>query len=246
MDNSQVPRGLLRKICGLNALAFVFACAWGGEPNHEPLNTDVAQQVRQLALLAARAVPNSQGLRMEVELGSLDPRLQLAPCQKIEAYLPTGARAWGKTRVGLRCTQGHVRWNVSLAVAVHVFGPAVVAARPMPAGTVLAQEMLAVAEVDLAAEGGGAFIRADLLLGRTLARPLQAGEALRSVALRQRQWFMAGETVQVQANGAGYVISAEAQALGPGIEGVPVRVRFDNGRVVSVRAIGERRVQLDL
>jgi len=55
-------------------------------------------------------VPGAAGTGMapqiEVELGELDPRLKLAPCQRIRAYLPTGANLWGRSRVGLRCEQG--------------------------------------------------------------------------------------------------------------------------------------------
>ena len=44
-----------------------------------------------------------QPWRVEVTLGQLDPRLKLAPCDKVKAYLPENAQLWGKTRVGLRC-----------------------------------------------------------------------------------------------------------------------------------------------
>ncbi|NZD58911.1 hypothetical protein HZU83_19715 [Sphaerotilus montanus] len=43
---------------------------------------------------------------MEVLPGQLDPRLRLAPCQQIDAYLPPGSTPWGRTRVGLRCPSG--------------------------------------------------------------------------------------------------------------------------------------------
>ena len=45
-------------------------------------------------------------MRVEIEPGRLDPRLRLAPCEHIEPYLPPGARAWGRSRIGLRCVQG--------------------------------------------------------------------------------------------------------------------------------------------
>ena len=45
-------------------------------------------------------------LRMEVAIGALDARLRLAPCSHVEPYIPVGSRLWGRTRLGLRCTQG--------------------------------------------------------------------------------------------------------------------------------------------
>jgi flagellar basal body P-ring formation protein FlgA len=41
-------------------------------------------------------------LRPEIEVGALDTRLRLAPCQQVEPYLPRGSRLWGRTRIGLR------------------------------------------------------------------------------------------------------------------------------------------------
>jgi hypothetical protein len=35
-------------------------------------------------------------LRMEVAVGELDSRLRLAPCARIEPYIPVGARLWVK------------------------------------------------------------------------------------------------------------------------------------------------------
>lgn len=60
--------------------------------------------------------------RVEVALGGADPRLKLAPCEKVQTYVPEGSRLWGKSRVGLRCEQGAVRWNVFVPVTVRVWG----------------------------------------------------------------------------------------------------------------------------
>ena len=117
-------------------------------------------------------------MRVVIEAGRLDPRLRLAPCERIEPYLPPGTRAWGRTRVGLRCVQGPEPWNVFLPLTVKVFAPAWVAASALPAGTVL--------QAAGAAGGRGRLGRrphplpvadASLLVGRMLARPLAAGAA---------------------------------------------------------------------
>ncbi|MEY8879139.1 MAG: flagellar biosynthesis protein FlgA, partial [Leptothrix sp. (in: b-proteobacteria)] len=76
--------------------------------------------VRALALGQTVGGNGSAAPRVEVSTGQLDPRLHLAPCQKIEPYVPAGQRLWGRTRVGLRCTAGPVRWNVYLPVTVQV------------------------------------------------------------------------------------------------------------------------------
>ena len=171
---------------------------------------ELQDQVRQLASSAAGTL--RAGARIDVEVGQLNPRLRLAACPTIQPYLPPGLPMWGRTRIGLRCVDGPVRWNVSLPVTVHAHAPALVAAQALPVGTVLTAEHLKVAEVDLAAEPAPAFA--------------------------------AGETVQVQAAGAGFSIGSAGQALSPGIEGQDVRIRLENGRTVTGRAVGERHVEV--
>ena len=197
--------------------------------------------MRQFALDTAAA----PGLRVEVEVGALDARLRLAPCQRVEPYLPVGTRLWGRTRIGLRCTEGPTLWNVYLPLTVKVFGPGLVAAAALPAGTALAAADLRPAEVDLAG-GALALARPELAVGRTLARPLAPGQALHAADLRTRQWFAAGETVQISAVGDGFRVSGEGQALGPGLEGQPVRVRTDSGRVVTGLPVADRHLEIRL
>lgn len=207
------------------------------------LAPELIARVQQLAQNGARAGMPAEA-RVAVEVGKLDPRLRLAPCQQVQPYLPAGLQMWGQTRIGLRCVDGRARWNVSLPVKVRVFARAVVATDPLPAGAVLVQEQLAMAEIDIAAEAGAVFTDATALSGRTLARPLAAGEAVRNTGLKLRQVFAAGDTVTVLASGPGYSVAGEGQALAAGLEGQNVKVRFENGRVVTGRAIGERRVEV--
>lgn len=209
------------------------------------LDPALLERVRVLAETAARAAAPPD-TRVAVEIGALDARLRLAPCRQAQPYLPPGMAVWGRSRIGLRCIDGAARWNVTLPLRVAVFGRAVVANGPLPAGVTLSQDQLAVADIDIAAEPGAVFTDPALLIGRTLARPLAAAEAVRAPALKSRQWFAAGETVRVMAVGPGFAVASEAQALGAGIEGQDVRVRFESGRVVSGRAVAERRVELVL
>lgn len=200
------------------------------------------QQAKQFANASLRA---GQGRRVEIEVGSLDPRLRLAPCDQIEPYLPANARLWGRSRIGIRCLQGPTKWNVFLPVTVKVFAPALVASRALPAGTTLAEGDLAQAEVDLAEETSNALLQPAQALGRVLDRPVPAGRGLRQAHLKPRQWFAAGETVQVLAQGPGFRVAGEGQALTPGTEGQPVRIRTESGRILTAQAVGERRVEVN-
>jgi flagellar basal body P-ring formation protein FlgA len=208
------------------------------------LDEPVTRQVQTLAEAASRQA--APGLRVEVRVGQLDPRLKLAPCAAVQPYLPAGTRLWGAARIGLRCADAGVRWNVYLPVTVDVFGLGWVAKSPLAVGAVVTAADLAPATVNLSAEPSPALAASELAVGRTLARPLAAGKALRAADLRARQWFAAGDTVRINAVGAGWRIHSEGQALNPGLEGQTVRVRTESGRVVSGVAVAERVVEVSL
>lgn len=199
-------------------------------------------QVRQFA---SASVLQSPQRRIVVEVGSFDPRLKLAPCEEIEPFVPANARLWGRSRIGLRCTKGATRWNVYLPVTVRVFATALVATRALPAGTVLDQADLAQAEVDLAEDASAAVVQPQLALGRALERPLAAGGSLRQSHLKPRQWFAAGDTVQLVAQGPGFSVAGSGQALTAGLEGQPVRIRTESGRILTAEAVGERRAEVN-
>jgi flagella basal body P-ring formation protein FlgA len=179
-------------------------------------------------------------------VGQLDPRLHLAPCLRVEPYLPAGSRLWGRTRIGLRCTQGSAAWNVYLPVTVKLFGRALVATTPLAMGSVLTAADVAQAEVDLAEDSSAAVSQVDLAVGRTLTRSLNPGQSLRQSYLRARQWFAAGETVKVVAAGEGFSVAGEGQALTPGVEGQPARVKTESGRVLTGMPTADHRVDLAL
>lgn len=200
-------------------------------------------QLQHMTEVAARAaLPDPAELLVEV--GEPDPRLRLAPCDQVQAFVPAGQSLWGRSRVGLRCVQGAVRWSITVPVQVRVLAPAWVAAQALPAGTVLKLEHLERRRAELSAEASPAFAHEEAPLGRVLARPLEAGDTLRQAHLRQRQWFAAGAPVQLRLAGAGFSIRSEGQALGPGLDGQTVRVRLEGGRVVLGQAVGPHEVAL--
>lgn len=176
---------------------------------------------------------NGMPLRMEVQMGQLDSRLRLAACAKVEPYLPAGSRLWGRTRLGLRCLQGSVPWNVFLPITVRAYGPAWVAQGNIPAGKTLSAEDAAPAEVDWAEDSTPVFANAQDFIGMVAARPLASGQALRQNMVRPPALFTAGSPVQVVVHGGSFSISASGKAMASAGEGQQVRVRMDNGRLVT-------------
>lgn len=238
--------GLRHGLAGLAAVAVLA----GGSPvalaqeDTPAAMTTAALPTRQIVEMTRAAVPQAAQTRIEVVPGQLDARLKLAPCQQIEPYLPAGATPWGPSRIGLRCVRGSVAWNVYLPVAVRVWRPAVVVTSALAAGAELGPSDLALAEVDIAASPSPVFTDPARLHGRRLAMAMTPGTALRQQHLAQRQWFAAGETVTIAVRGDGFTASTEGQALNPGLEGQPVRVRVSSGRIITGLPAGARLVEV--
>ena len=68
-----------------------------------------------------------------VEVRALDPRTSLPACADPQAFQQPGARAWGNTTVGVRCS-APTAWTVYVQAKVTVQGEYVAAAVPLAQG----------------------------------------------------------------------------------------------------------------
>jgi flagella basal body P-ring formation protein FlgA len=225
----------------------VVACQWSPvlaqsqEPDYS------AMALKWARGMAVSAPPEAAArLRLEMTVGALDSRLRLAPCGNVEAYLPPGARLWGHSRVGLRCVDGMAKWNVSIPLTVKAYGQAWVVRGQVLAGNPLAQSDVVSAEVDWAEDTSPVLADPALWLGQTAARNLSTGQVLRAGLVRPTQVFQPGTQVRVVAEGHGFAISSDAQALSVGVIGQMTRVRMDNGRITSGTVLDAHTVKIDL
>ncbi|HEY4663780.1 MAG TPA: flagellar basal body P-ring formation chaperone FlgA [Comamonas sp.] len=197
-----------------------------------------AQDLSQLSnqwlqdALSQSEAQQSMPLRMEVEVGKLDPRLNLAPCMRVEPYLPSGSKLWGRTRIGLRCVEGTKPWNVFMPVTIKAFGPAWVLVNNVSMGETLSFEHAMQSEVDWAESPHSVIALAEDWIGQTAARNLTAGMALRQTMVKAAEIFKPGAGVKVLVEGQGFVVTSSGKALEGGSAGQSVRVRMDNGRTV--------------
>jgi flagellar basal body P-ring formation protein FlgA len=172
-------------------------------------------------------------LRPEVVMGALDSRLRLAPCQQIEPYLPPGTRLWGRSRIGLRCLQGRVHWNVYVPVTIKAWGPAWVLRRPVPSGTILTQDDAEVAEMDWAEQSASVLATPESWVGEQAAFALQPGQTLRSNMVRPVPAFSRGAQVRVKSVGSGFHVVVSGEAMDSGVVGQPVRVQLGGGKIIT-------------
>lgn len=220
----------------------------GAADANAPWQAELQQLLQGSVQQVAAEVPDGSGKapRIEIELGRLDPRLKLAPCEKVQAYMPEGARLWGRSRVGLRCEQGAVRWNVYWPVTVRVWGTGLMAVVPLRPGVPVAAADLRVGEIELTESVSPPLRRLEDVVGRSVLRTIEPGQSVRQDDVRARRWFAAGDPVRVMVRGSGFAVASEGVALSHGDEGRCSRVRVDSGRVLCAHPVGLRQVEVTL
>jgi flagella basal body P-ring formation protein FlgA len=176
-------------------------------------------------------------------VGVIDPRLALSQCGALEVFTPPGARLWGTSSVGVRCTAPQP-WTIYVGVTVRVTGPYVASARAITGGQRLAQGDLALMHGDLTQMPAGVLTEPSQAIGKTVTAPLAAGQPLRSDLLRTPFVVQQGQTVRVFTNGPGFRVSAEGRALVNASAGQVAQVRSAGGQTVSGVALEDGSVEV--
>jgi flagella basal body P-ring formation protein FlgA len=242
------------KVCWVRNCAYLFLTlsfltANGGVVAQEASPVPVAMETARLWLndaLGKLPVAINSPLRIVLVMGELDSRLRLAPCTRVEPYLPVGVRLWGKSRIGLRCLEGRTRWNIFLPITVHAYGPAWVVKSNISAGAVLSEDDAMEAEVDWSESPSPIVSKSSQWVGAMATTALSTGQALRQMFIKPAQVFQAGATVRVLAQGPGFTITSDGQAMSAGVVGQLTQVKMENGRILSGVVVYSRTVRLSL
>jgi flagella basal body P-ring formation protein FlgA len=133
-----------------------------------------------------------------------------------------------------------------LPVTVNAYGNAWVIKAPIQPGATISETDVVEAEVNWAEESSAVIKDRTLWVGQIATRQLTTGQTLRQGMVRPAQVFQAGAQVRVVAQGPGFEVSSDAQALSAGVVGQIARVRMDNGRVSSGVVLDTRTVKIDL
>lgn len=222
------------------------AHATGTDPAPEPPLQTLAESWAH-KLLETRNTPGQDTpLRPEIVFGQLDSRLQLAPCGRVEPYLPDGAKLWGRSRIGLRCVEGPSLWNVFIPVTVKVWGPAWLVTRTLAPGEVMGPGDAQLGEADWAENPAPVLVQQGDWLGVATSRSLAPGQPLRHNMVRPVRVFDSGTEVKVVVTQARFHLASSGRAMSHGFVGQPVRVKLGSGKVVSGRVKRDASVAVDM
>jgi len=220
-------------------LALILLPAWATAQEQRQDPAAIQQAVEQYLKAQTAGLPGV----VSIAVGSVFPRSALAPCPALEVFQQPGARNWGATMVGVRCS-GPATWTLYVAAQVRVTGSYVVTARPVQQGKPLEASDITLQQGELTQLPNSVVTDMQHALGKTPATNLLPGEPLRQEMLRAPLAIQQGQTVKIQSGGAGFKVSAEGLALNNAHEGQLAQVRTASGQTVSGIARGTGLVEV--
>jgi flagella basal body P-ring formation protein FlgA len=189
---------------------------------------EIHQAIEQFLHIQSTGIPGE----VSISVGTLDPHLYLTKCNGLEAFLPAGNKAWGKTTVGIRCSEP-VHWAVYIPATVHVFGDYVATVTALMQGQVIGEHDVAIVHGDLTMLPAGVITDLSHTVGYITVRSLPAGMPIRLDSLRIQQAIQQGQIVRLISLGTGFRVSAEGRALANAMDGQVIQARTAGGQIVS-------------
>jgi flagella basal body P-ring formation protein FlgA len=180
----------------------------------------------------ARVQTNGLPGKATISAGAVDPRLALPACAAMEVFTPPGSRLWGNSSVGVRCGAPSP-WTIYVGVTVRVTGSYVSAAQPIAGGQVVSQGDLMLMQGELTQMPAGVVTDMAQAVGKTVAAPVAAGQALRADLLRTPNAILQGQNVKVVSSGTGFRVSADGKAITNAGVGQVAQVRMNSGQTLS-------------
>lgn len=187
----------------------------------------------------------SQSLGQEVMIDISPPSAHLPECIAPEPFFPNANQSpIGRISVGVRC--GENRRQVRYIQAqIDIIGSYAVAGQDIDRGTLITSDMLTSREGNLGDLAAQALTDQDDIIGMVAQRPIRSGSTFQSHYLQAPQVVKRGQRVTVIAEGTGFRVSREGEALSDGAQGERIRVRFDTRELVTARVIGQGTLMID-
>jgi len=227
-----------RRPLAVLAAAIFMGLLWLASPAADAAESDAAAPLRLFLEKETTGLPG----RVEISVGNLDPRLNLAPCARVEPFVPPGVRLIGRAMLGLRCLDA-ANWVAYLPVDIKVWGPALVAGSAFSVNQSPSEADVRLEEVELSREPG-ALTQPAQLADKILVRGVAPGQVLRQEYFRQRPLLNPGDLVTLVYRGSGFTVSTEGRALSPAVAGQAVRVQTPSGKTLSGTAQSGRLVDV--
>ena len=188
----------------------------------------------------------SEGFEANFTVGSLDPRLALAPCPENGIDVSFSSDPWKTTQPSLMVScQGERPWRMYLSVSLDIYGDALVAARPLSRGDRVTTAMVATERVVVNAIRRGAITEPKNLLGLEMKRPVNAGTPFTPDLVTAPDAVARGDHVMITARNGTFAVTSRGKALANARVGEQVLVEnLSSTRKIRARVTGPGQVEV--
>lgn len=164
------------------------------------------------------------GKRVKVTTGKLDSRLKLDRCDSpLQAFLPEGSRALGKTTVGVKCSDSKP-WSLHVPVTISIYSKVLVATRTLQKNEVLTPDDIKLAEHDLSSLAYGYFEDISAGVGLKIKKRALAGDVLTPSMLKKPMIIKRGQKISIVAESGSMEVRMMGEALNNGAVGDRIKV----------------------
>lgn len=231
-----LPAALYRPCFWLIVLALFVPAAASADNDNEALMQDVQQFLHE----------KTRPLGEEVVIDLTPPSPHLPECVDPEPFLPNAdASPLGRVSIGVRCGQQQQRQVRYMRAQVDVIGDYVVAADDLPRETRITPAMLETQSGNLGKLSPRTLTQEDAVVGQITRQPIRSGSAFQSQDVRAPLMVRRGDDVKVIAQGEGFRVSREGEAMEDGSKGEQIRVRFGQRDIRRARVVDDDLLAID-
>ncbi|MBJ6138003.1 flagellar basal body P-ring formation chaperone FlgA [Marinobacter litoralis] len=228
----------------LLTLTLVFSVPVLGE------QSTTASDIRQMAERFLQVWAEEQqglGRRVAYQTGNVDRRLKLALCEgEPELEFASNPLRTPSPSILISCA-GKRPWRMYVSASVEVYGPAIVAARPLTRGERLSSSALTTSEVQLNASRRGTLTDIQSIQGMLVRRPVKTGTVLTPDLLEAPDAIERGDHVIILARTGSFSVSSRGKALGNASIGEQVVVEnLRSARTVKATVVAPGRVEIPM
>lgn len=168
------------------------------------------------------------------------------PCDNPVLSLPNRQQRFaGRISLAAHCPDNPqlVRY---LQANIELMGYVVVATQDIPVGMSLTAEQVTVKLVDLSRATAQSVFNEHEVVGQTSRRMIRAGQPIHMNMVHQPPVVNRGDKMVISAQGNGFAVSREGEAIDAGVVGDNIRIRVGQREVIEARvtAPGQARVNL--
>ena len=208
---------------------------------------DIAALQQQVRQYVAANTPVMEGVRMEIEVSGVDPRLRLSNCSvPLELKTHSKSREGSRISVQVNCLDEN-KWSIYVPVSIEKYSNVLISKSHLRKGRTLTPNDIAWTERKLSTLPGGYFIQAKDVIGMFARRNIRNGTVIAPKHLRPPFTVHKGESVTIRAVIGGVEVKMNGKAMSDGSTGDIIKVtNRSSNRTVEAEVIRPGVVQVRL